>query len=50
VARDTVGVFLGPAPPGGPPADAALVRLAGVLPDFLPINVRAVLIPDQEGQ
>jgi hypothetical protein len=47
IARDVVGVFVR-APAGGPAlTPAAAARLSAVLPEFLPLTLRAVVIPDQ---
>ncbi|SCL34980.1 hypothetical protein GA0070624_5134 [Micromonospora rhizosphaerae] len=44
IARDTVGVFLEPAVTDPDEIRAAMARLAGALPDFLPATTRTVLI------
>lgn len=44
IARHTVGVFLEPDTADRAQIEAAVVRLAGALPDFLPATARTVLI------
>jgi len=44
-ARDAVGVFLGDETAPEPSQPGALSRLDGVLPEALPVGVRAVVIP-----
>lgn len=45
IARDTVGLFLTPTTTNQDEIDAGVARLAGALPDFMPLTARAVFIP-----
>ncbi|MFI5910933.1 hypothetical protein [Dactylosporangium sp. NPDC051541] len=44
IARDTVGVYLGPTKAVPQVTDEAISRLAGVLADYLPVTARAVFV------
>jgi hypothetical protein len=46
IARDTIGVFVRPSTTDPAVVTPALDRLAGALPEFLPLTIRAVVVVD----